>query len=144
MPQFTLHPKLAADSIELGNCQICKVLLINDSNYPWLVLVPRRGDIRELYQLEQADIEQVQRESLEVSKLLMQHFKGDKLNVAALGNLVPQLHIHHIVRFENDAAWPKPIWGVVNAVAYKKNELDKMSESLRTLLSSTALQFKPC
>ena len=143
MSQFTLHPQLTADSIELGNCPICKVLLINDSNYPWLVLVPRRNDIRELYQLEQADIEQVQRESLEVSKLLMQHFKGDKLNVAALGNLVPQLHIHHIVRFENDAAWPKPIWGVVNAVAYEENDLDKVSELLKALLSSTALQFKP-
>ena len=144
MSLFTLHPQLAADTIELGNLPVCKVLLINDSQFPWLILVPRRNDISELYELNETDIEKVQHESLAVSKLLMEHFEGDKLNVAALGNLVPQLHIHHIVRFKTDVVWPKPVWGATQPTPYEQSESDKVSTSLKALLSSMNIGFISC
>jgi len=134
MPKFTLHSQLAADTIELGDLPVSKVLLMDDSQYPWLILVPRRHQIQELYQLEKADAEQVQLESLIVSELMMQHFDGDKLNVATLGNLVPQLHIHHIVRYRNDAAWPKPVWGAVKPIAYSELEISALSRALKKLI----------
>jgi len=143
MPKFTLHSQLAADTIELGDLPVSKVLLMDDSQYPWLILVPRRHQIQELYQLEKADAEQVQLESLIVSELMMQHFDGDKLNVATLGNLVPQLHIHHIVRFRNDAAWPKPVWGEVKPIVYETSNLDSVASSLRALFSSHTKDFSP-
>lgn len=134
MTLFKLHPQLAADTIELGDLPICKVLLMNDSQFPWVILVPRRDGIKELYELEAADLQQAQLESISISKILMEHFKGDKLNVATLGNMVPQLHIHHIVRFKNDVAWPKPVWGNTKPLAYEKSALEALSRSLNALL----------
>jgi diadenosine tetraphosphate (Ap4A) HIT family hydrolase len=109
--EFALHPRLAADTIELHRWPLCTVLLMNDARYPWCILVPRRPDIREIYELSGADQQQLLRESSTLGRALMQAFAGTKLNVAALGNVVPQLHVHHIVRFEHDAAWPGPVWG---------------------------------
>jgi len=108
---FALHPRLAADAIVLGDFPLCRLLLMNDAQYPWFILVPRRDGAREIYLLDEADQQQLWRESALLSRALMDAFGGEKLNVAALGNVVPQLHLHHIVRFASDAAWPGPVWG---------------------------------
>lgn len=132
---FQLHPQLAADTITLGKLSLCQVLLMNDSQYPWLILVPQRADIEEIYQLNQQDRQQLELESTSIATLLMEHFQGDKFNVAALGNVVSQLHIHHIVRFKNDAAWPKPVWGASPVIPYTNDLLTKKITELQMLLS---------
>jgi diadenosine tetraphosphate (Ap4A) HIT family hydrolase len=109
---FALHPRLAADTFVVGDLPLCRLLLMNDAQYPWFILVPRRDGAREIYQLADADQQQLLRESAALSRAAMAAFAGEKLNVAALGNVVPQLHVHHVVRFANDPAWPKPVWGV--------------------------------
>jgi diadenosine tetraphosphate (Ap4A) HIT family hydrolase len=108
---FQLHPQLAADTLLAAELPLCRLLLMNDANYPWFILVPRRQGLRELYELEAADQQQFWSESLALGRALMSAFDGHKLNVAALGNVVPQLHVHHIVRFTTDPAWPAPVWG---------------------------------
>jgi len=113
-----LHPRLAADCIRLGRFSLCHLLLMNDSSHPWFILVPDRDGVREVYELETMDRRQLLDESCHLSEFLMSSFKGDKLNVAAIGNLVPQLHIHHIVRYQSDRAWPMPVWGKFPAIAY--------------------------
>ncbi|MGH8403046.1 MAG: HIT domain-containing protein, partial [Gammaproteobacteria bacterium] len=110
---FELHPQLAKDAVTLGHFELCRLLLMNDSSYPWFILVPERENIRELHELNDADRHQLWDESAELSRALTVIFKPDKLNIAALGNQVPQLHVHHIVRYKHDAAWPQPVWGKV-------------------------------
>ena len=122
MCDFILHQRLDEDCHIIGDLPLCRLLLMNDSNYPWLILVPRRNNLREIYQLEEMDRQQLLAESCELSEVIMHQFKGHKLNVAALGNMVPQLHIHHIVRFEHDPAWPGPVWGKVKARPYTESE----------------------
>lgn len=109
--RFALHPRLAADTFVLFQWPLSVVLLMNDARYPWCILVPRRTDIREIHELAETDQQQLLRESSTLGRALMQAFDGTKLNVAALGNVVAQLHVHHVVRFEDDAAWPAPVWG---------------------------------
>ena len=106
-----LHPGLARDCILLGHFPLSRLLLMNDQNYPWFILVPDRVGIREIYQLGAGDRAQLLDESCRLAEFLMAEFGGDKLNLAALGNQVPQLHLHHIVRYESDPAWPGPVWG---------------------------------
>lgn len=115
---FELHPTLAADTFVIGDLDLCRLLLMNDANYPWCILVPRRSGIREIYELPEADQQLLWRESSMLGRALMKAFDGKKLNVAALGNVVPQLHLHHVVRYENDPAWPSPVWGKVAAKPY--------------------------
>lgn len=131
---YQLHSQLSADTITLGELPLCHVLLMNDAQYPWLILVPRRADISEIFQLEAPDRQQLEMESCAVSELLMTHFNGDKLNIGALGNMVPQLHIHHIVRFKTDAAWPKPVWGTLPSLAYTEKLLKQRHKELIGLL----------
>ena len=120
---FSLAPELQRDCIELADWPLCKVLLMNDSQYPWFILVPRVADVKEIIDLsEELQITLLQ-ESGKLSKLLQQVFNPDKLNVAALGNMVPQLHVHHIARFTTDAAWPTPIWGKLPAVPYTDEQI---------------------
>ena len=123
---FTLHPQLEKDGIVIREFPLSRLLLLNDSRYPWFVLVPRREAITEIYQLGEADQQQLLRESSQLGEFLMQEFNGDKLNIGALGNLVPQLHLHHIVRFKDDEAWPGPVWGVGCATPYREEELALM------------------
>jgi len=129
---FTLHPRLAADCIEVGELELSHLLLLNDSRYPWCILVPRRPDLREIYQLSDSDQIQLTRESSRLSRFLSEAFDADKMNMGALGNLVPQLHIHHIARFVDDPAWPGPVWGVGEAIRYHDAALAAMLERLRT------------
>ena len=120
---FSLAPELQRDCIELADWPLCKVLLMNDSQYPWFILVPRVAGVKEIIDLsEELQITLLQ-ESGKLSKLLQQIFNPDKLNVAALGNMVPQLHVHHIARFTTDAAWPTPIWGKLPAVPYTDEQI---------------------
>jgi diadenosine tetraphosphate (Ap4A) HIT family hydrolase len=131
-----IHPQLVSDCVLLGRFPLCHLLLCNDCHYPWFILVPARLHIREIYQLETIDRQQLLDESCQLSEFLMDTYGGDKLNVAALGNQVPQLHLHHIVRFESDAAWPAPIWGKHAPKAYRPAAI----EEIRALLSTAALE----
>ncbi len=126
-----LHPQLAADCIVLGRFPLCHLLLMNDRNYPWFILVPDRADIREIYQLEATDRNQLLAESCLLSEFLMNEFNGDKLNVAALGNMVPQLHLHHVVRYAADPAWPTPVWGKHPALPYSESALEEIKIKFR-------------
>ena len=127
---FTLHPQLEKDGIELADLPLCKLLLCNDSAYPWFILVPKVADISEIYQLDWQQQQQLLNESSLLSELLMQVFSGDKMNVAALGNVVEQLHVHHVVRFKDDAQWPKPIWGQQALTPYSAEELTVLKDKL--------------
>ena len=131
---FELHPQLTKDCVDIGCLELCQVLLLNDSHYPWVILVPQREGVTEIYQLDDADQVQLMVESSAVAKAMADFFQADKMNMAALGNQVPQLHIHHIVRYKSDLSWPKPVWGAVEASAYEPDELKKYLQALRELL----------
>ena len=118
---FTLHQRLKQDTHLIGDFRLCRLLLMNDANYPWFILVPRRPDCREIFQLSGEDQRQYLKESSHLAEVLARVFEADKINIAALGNLVPQLHIHHIVRFTSDPAWPNPVWGYCDAQPYTEN-----------------------
>lgn len=132
---YTLDPQLQQDTVHLGQFPLCDVLLMNDSQFPWVILVPRRGSTTELYQLSTEERYEQSDESCYVSQRLSDYFKADSMNVAALGNVVPQLHIHHVVRKKEDPCWPKPIWGAIEAKPYAQADLDKMVSELKLLFS---------
>ena len=131
---FELDPRLAADTFLVGETPLSQVLLMNDARYLWLILVPRRSDVTEPFELSEADQVQLWRESMRLGEAMKAHFAADKLNIAALGNQVAQLHVHHIARFHTDDAWPGPVWGVGSAVPYSGTALDTLVRELRSLL----------
>lgn len=128
---FSLHPQLAADTVPVGDLALCRVLLSNDANYPWLILVPRPPDIVELLDLTAADRATLSAEIDASARALKAAVPCDKLNVAALGNMVPQLHVHVIARRRSDAAWPKPVWGAAPATAYEPAARDALVTALQ-------------
>lgn len=132
---FQLHERLRADTMGLGSTSLCEIRLMNDSTWPWVLLVPAVPGIREIYQLSADQQHQLIRESSVLSEAMMEAFGGDKMNVAALGNMVPQLHLHHIVRFEGDPAWPGPIWGKQAPVPYSEEELEQVRQRLAPVLA---------
>ena len=140
--EFELHPQLAADCIVLGDFPVCRLLLMNDTNYPWFILVPRRAGATEIYHLSEQDQCEVIKESSYLSSNLADTFAARKMNVASLGNMVPQLHIHHIVRYENDPAWPGPIWGKVPAVPFSQEQIHDVRHKLEALMSGE-VDFTP-
>ncbi len=129
---FQLDTRLENDTHKVASWPLCDLLLMNDSHYPWCILVPRVYGLSEIYQLSPTQRQQLDLESILLSKTLMDLFDGEKLNVAALGNVVNQLHIHHVVRYSNDAAWPAPVWGKFPVKAYSdealKVHLEKLSD----------------
>ncbi len=131
-----IHPQLAQDCLLLGKFTLCHVLLMRDANYPWCILVPDRDDISEIHQLSEFDQQQLLRESSLLSVAMVSAFSPDKLNIAALGNVVTQLHLHHIARYRTDAAWPAPVWGRVPAKPYLEYELEAVVHSLTALLTT--------
>jgi diadenosine tetraphosphate (Ap4A) HIT family hydrolase len=139
--EYQLHPDLERDGISLGHFPLCQLLLINDSRYPWFVLVPRRGGISEAFELPEADYRKLGDESQEFGRMIKTLLAGDKLNVAALGNVTPQLHIHHIVRFRGDEVWPAPVWGRGLAQPYKDGELLALLEKLQPALRQLSCGF---
>ncbi len=135
---FVLHERLAADTVEVCEWPLCKVLLLNDSTYPWLVLVPMRDGLKEFHNVAAADRAALMAEIDCASRALQTLHASDKINVAALGNMVPQLHIHVISRLTTDPAWPGPVWAAVEAVPYDGANLSAVVGTLRQALSAAA------
>lgn len=133
---YRLHERLAADTISLGRSELCDIRLMNDQTWPWVILVPALAGIREIYELSPEQQQLLIQESSALSRGMMEAFGGDKMNVAALGNMVPQLHLHHIVRFEGDPAWPGPVWGKQPPVPYDEDRLARVQQSLAAVLAS--------
>ncbi|MFL0809973.1 MAG: HIT family protein [Agarilytica sp.] len=130
---FELHEQLKKDTVEVGQFKLSLVLLHKDANYPWVILVPKRSSMREIHHLADEDQLQLIRESSHLSEVMTSLFAPTTMNIAALGNIVPQLHVHHVARFEGDAAWPKAVWGFADAKDYEESVL---SERLQRLHSS--------
>ena len=128
---WTLHPQLQKDTVDIGDLPLSRVLIIKDAHYPWLLLVPRREDITEIIDLDEVAQSQLMTEIARVGRALKEVTKCDKLNVAALGNVVPQLHVHIIARRTTDAAWPRPVWGVMPPLAHDPEELQLFISALR-------------
>lgn len=137
----TLHSQLLKDCKVLGRFELCHVLLMLDANYPWCILVPDRENIREIYELPDAEQIQLVKESACLAKSLSRLFSADKMNIAAIGNLVPQLHVHHVVRYENDLAWPKPVWGAYPKKAYSDVALSDIVEKICSMLQKYCETF---
>ena len=131
---YALHPQLADETVPVCDLDLCRVLLSKDANYPWLVLSPRREGLRDLHDLSGKDGDAALDEIRRCSQALVDLFGPDKMNVAALGNQVPQLHIHIIARFTSDPAWPGPVWGKVPPAPYDEAVRDALITRLRTAL----------
>ena len=129
--EFVLHERLAADCITVDDWPLCRVLLMNDASYPWLILVPRRPDLSEIHDVAETDLPQLTAEIVRASRALKSRFAADKINVGALGNMVPQLHIHVITRFTDDPAWPGPVWGARPPVPYEPEALQERIQGLQ-------------
>ncbi|MGB1238780.1 MAG: HIT family protein [Pseudomonadales bacterium] len=140
--EFVLDQQLEKDCVFLGDLPLCRVLLMNDSQFPWLILVPRRADVSELYHLSLEDRQQMMVESCDLSAALADGFNADKMNVANLGNMVKQLHVHHIVRYTSDVAWPAPVWGKQNSVPYSAQQIAEIKQKVASLLEEE-MRFKP-
>ncbi|MEK9711693.1 MAG: HIT domain-containing protein [Thalassolituus sp.] len=132
---FRLDDRLQGDTFVIGRLPLCQVLLMNDSRYPWVILVPARKDVFEYYQLSQQDRAQLMEESTFVAEKMADHFSPDSMNVAALGNVVAQLHVHHVARKENDPAWPGPVWGHSPAVKYSDESAAARIKELEELFA---------
>ncbi len=131
---FTLDPRLHNDTYWVGDLSLCRLLLMNDQQYPWCILVPRVADISEMHHLSPEQQRQFSLESNALSETLQTLYQPETLNVAALGNVVRQLHIHHIARFVDDPAWPAPIWGQHPVVNYN----DEAAQRLLVRLQNTS------
>jgi diadenosine tetraphosphate (Ap4A) HIT family hydrolase len=131
---WSLHPQLAQDTVPIGDLALARVLLANDANYPWLILVPRRPGLIELIELEENAQVQLLSEVAAAARALKSITECDKLNIAALGNQVAQLHVHVIARRHSDAAWPKPVWGAAVPTAYSPTIRDGLIGALRRAL----------
>jgi diadenosine tetraphosphate (Ap4A) HIT family hydrolase len=128
---WSLHPQLEEETIDIGDLPLSRVLVIRDANYPWLLLAPRRPDAVEIIDLDEVEQAQLMTEVSRAARALKDVTKCDKLNIAALGNVVPQLHVHVIARRTGDAAWPRPVWGVVPPVPHDAGEVQNFISALR-------------
>jgi len=135
---FALDPRLAADTFLLGDFDLSRVLLMDDARFPWLILVPRRAELRELIELPRDEQQVLLDEINRCAHVLHALHRPDKLNIAALGNIVAQLHVHVVARHARDAAWPRPVWGVGTREPHASAALADRIRALRT-----ALHFPP-
>lgn len=133
---FSLDSRLQQDTLVVGDFPLCRLLLMNDANYPWFILVPRREAVSELFQLDAVDQQALWGETTRLAEVLKDAFSADKMNVATLGNVVSQLHMHVIVRRREDPAWPAPVWGRLPARAYTDAEIALVRERLRLVLTA--------
>ena len=131
---FVLDERLQQDTVTLGNFPLCRLLLMNDASYPWFILVPRREEVSELFQLDPADQQLLWREATALAEIVKDTFGADKMNVATLGNVVSQLHVHVIARRRDDAAWPAPVWGKLPAKPYEAAALQAVLDKVRIAL----------
>jgi diadenosine tetraphosphate (Ap4A) HIT family hydrolase len=134
---WALDPLLERDTAAVGDLPLCRVLLINDANYPWLLLVPRRRETVEIIDLDFVEQAQLMSEVAHASRTLKAMTGCDKINVAALGNVVPQLHVHVIARSRSDPAWPKPVWNQVPPKDYEPAAREKLLAELRQRVTLT-------
>jgi diadenosine tetraphosphate (Ap4A) HIT family hydrolase len=134
-PNFELDPRLLADTVLLGESSECLALWMNERRYPWLILVPKRAGVREIYELSPTDRSALLEQSCLVSRVLSELFQAQKMNVAALGNVVAQLHLHHVVRHAGDPAWPGPVWGHSPREPYAPKELHEITARVRAALA---------
>lgn len=132
---FTLDSRLQQDCLLVGDFPLCRLLLMNDASYPWFILVPRREEVSEIFQLDGADQRQLWQETSLLAETLKDTFAADKMNVATLGNVVSQLHMHVIVRRRDDAAWPAPVWGRQPARPYEDSQIRQIIDKLRLVLT---------
>jgi len=139
--QLILHPRLAQDCFVVGRFDLSVLLLMNDARYPWFILVPQRENISEIHHLSGALQQQLMSESAALSRAMETAFSADKINIAALGNVVPQLHIHHIARYKTDAAWPAPVWGKLPSIAYVDGEQQAVMQCLMKYLPAELLEM---
>jgi diadenosine tetraphosphate (Ap4A) HIT family hydrolase len=133
---FVLDSKLQKDTILIGRFPLCQVLLMNDKRYPWVILVPAHNNVYEYYHLSGEDQGQLMKESTMVSQKMSDYFSAKSMNIAALGNVVSQLHQHHICRYTNDPAWPEPVWGHSPAIVYESDELEVRVTELQSIFES--------
>lgn len=131
---YELHPKLAQDTFSIGEYELSEVRLMNDTRYPWVILVPKRFNISEIYQLSAEEQQRLLYESSFTAQQMMQLFTAQKMNVAAIGNVVEQLHLHHVARFSTDVTWPLPVWGIGEAQVYSDVAAKAMLSQLRRVL----------
>ncbi len=131
---FSLDARLAADTAPVGELPLSRLLLMDDARFPWLILVPRIAGARELFDLDASDRACLLDELSRVGRVAESLFSPDKFNVAALGNVVPQLHVHIVARYRNDAAWPQPVWGHGQRIAYAAAARDALLARLRDAL----------
>ncbi|MDH5369382.1 MAG: HIT domain-containing protein [Gammaproteobacteria bacterium] len=136
-----IDARLLNDCEILGKFKLCHVLLMRDANYPWIILVPDRENKTEIFELSEDDQQQLNFESNILLAFLNKEFNADKMNIAALGNVVSQLHIHHIVRYKTDIAWPAPVWGAFPAKPYREDDLDECIASLVKGFNSLDIGF---
>ena len=133
---WALHPQLARDGVAIGDLALARVLVMNDANYPWLILVPRQPGAVEIIDLDSDRQSQLMSEAALLARVLKDVTACDKLNIAAIGNVVPQLHVHVVARRRGDAAWPKPVWGAVPARDYEPAERQRFIDAIRNRLGS--------
>ena len=131
---FDLDHRLAADCLVLGDAPLCRLLMMNNADYPWFILVPRRASVREMHDLDAADRAQLFAESCALALAMEAAFAPDSLNVAKLGNVVAQLHLHHVARYRTDPAWPGPVWGRVGGSVYTPDQAQAIVDRLRKRL----------
>ena len=124
--EFVLDQRLINDTYFVTNLSLCSVLLMNDSRYPWIIAVPRKNEIREIYELKSSEQLLLLREINLLAEIINGKFNADKINIGSIGNIVPQLHIHIVGRKENDPAWPAPVWGFSPALAYEEKNAAKI------------------
>jgi len=128
---WSLHPQLARDTISIGDLPLSRVLIVNDANWPWLLLVPRARGVNDIIDLDEVAQAQLMTEIARTARALKAVTQCEKLNIAALGNVVPQLHVHVIARREGDAGWPRPIWGAAAQLPHDKAELERFISEIR-------------
>lgn len=131
---FTLHPQLEKDTFFIGSLDLSNILLMNDSRYPWIILVPRINDVCDITDLSAEYRAEFTEEINRVASLMKQAYQPERMNIAMLGNVVPQLHCHIIARFKEDFAWAKPVWGIGDAIPYTKEQQEKIVPLLQKLL----------
>ena len=136
---FELDPRLEADTLPLADLPLCRALLMNDVRYPWVVLVPRVASVSEVVELSQEEQAQLWQEATQLGAAMKEAFQGDKLNIAPLGNVVSQLHIHLVVRYTDDASWPAPVWGNGTPKPYELAQQGERREQLLAQIEGLAL-----
>ena len=133
---FVLHPRLAADTVAIASLDLSELRLMNDARYPWLILVPRRADVREFIDLDNADQGLLSAEIRRCGELLRSAHAPTRVNIAMIGNLVPQLHAHVVARYDDDEAWPRPVWGLGESRPYPATDLEARIAAYRRILGT--------